>query len=59
MQKYLIGRVILFLALATFFLCFALNMEASWGRAMLFIFAAIDYVWGGCLLVSAIKNRKK
>ena len=54
-----LARAIFFLALATFFLVFALKMEPQWGRTMLFAFAGIDYVWGTALLVSFIKNRKK
>ena len=52
-------RAILFWALATFFLVFALQMQPHWGRTMLFAFAGIDYVWGTALLVSFLKNRKK
>lgn len=57
MQTHTIVRAILFAALATFFLVFALNMEPQWGRTMLFAFAGIDYVWSICLLVSTYKNR--
>ncbi len=52
-------RAVIFLALATFFLVFALQMEPQWGRTMLFAFAGIDYVWGMVLLATVIKNRKK
>ncbi len=54
-----LARAIFFLALATFFLVFALKMEPRWGRTMLFAFAGIDYVWGGVLLVSTLKKRNK
>ena len=52
-------RAVVFWALATFFLVFALQMQPQWGRTMLFAFAGIDDVWGTALLVSFIKNRKK
>ena len=47
------------MALATFFLVFAITMEPQWGRTMLFAFAGIDYVWGSILLISALKNKNK
>lgn len=54
-----IPRAVFFLALATFFLVFAITMEPQWGRTMLFAFAGIDYVWGIILLISALKNKNK
>jgi hypothetical protein len=54
-----IPRAIFFIALATFFLVFAITMEPQWGRTMLFAFAGIDYVWGSILLISALKNKNK
>jgi len=53
------SRAIFFLALATFFLLYALNMEPRWGRTMLFAFAGIDYAWGLSLLIYSLKKRKK
>lgn len=58
MQTHALSRAVIFLVLATFFLVFALKMEPQWGRTMLFAFAGIDYVWGTCLLVSALRKRK-
>lgn len=59
MQKQDYAGAIIFLVLAVFFFTYALFMEPSNWRTMLFAFAGIDLVWGICKLVYIHKNRKQ
>ena len=52
-------RALLFLALAIFFVIYALMLEAGTFRTMLYVFAGIDILWGGALLTSYFRNRRK
>ena len=56
--KGVLARALLFLALGIFFLVYALMMEASDFRTMLYLFAGLDIVWGGALLISFFRNKR-
>lgn len=57
MFTYALPRAIIFLLLSIVFAYYGTELEPSWQRTTLFIFAGLDIIWASVLFIAYFKKR--